>query len=98
VAVREKAVNACRRGTEPLPLDQRQRVARDCLNGQNARRSGYAKEILAGDLFCLGGTARSYWHLLATKAPEPLQGRRGQWNATEVDGAWMWSWQDWGPA
>ena len=43
-------------------------------------------------------TARSYWHLLATRKPEPLPGRRGRWKAVESDRAWCWGWQDWGPA
>ena len=58
----------------------------------------YAAQILAGELWGPDGVARSYWHLLATRKPEPLPGRRGQWKAVESDRAWWWGWQDWGPA
>ena len=59
---------------------------------------GYAEQILAGELWGPDGAARSYWHLLATRKPEPLPGRRGRWKAVESDRAWRWGWQDWGPA
>ena len=89
---------AYRKGTIALPLAERWKVAQDCRRGRNARREGYAEQILAGELWGPDGAARSYWHLLATRKPEPLPGRRGQWKAVEGDRAWWWGWQDWGPA
>jgi hypothetical protein len=89
---------AYRKGTIALPLAERWKVAQDCRRGRNARREGYAEQILAGELWGPDGAARSYWHLLATRKPEPLPGRRGRWKAIESDRAWWWGWQDWGPA
>lgn len=85
-----------------LPLERRQKVAGDCLKGQNQHRERYAREIIEGDLWESSGYPRHYWHCLATVPPEAPRGRRGQWKAAEMTDlpmmGWGWAWQDWGPS
>lgn len=85
----------------PRPTEERERVARDCLEGQNQHRERYAAEIRAGDLFGPDGLPKYYWHCLATEPPPSPTGRRGRWKAgedeTSIHGGWIWGWDDYGP-
>ena len=83
---------------EPLSQRDRDRIAEDCLRGQNSNRASIAKEIRDGDLFNDAGRLKTYWHCLATKAP-PAPAGRGQYKAEQYsdmryDG-WVWHWQSW---
>ena len=81
------------------PQEEREKIAQSCLNGQNANRVSYAMDIRNGDLFNSFGELKSYWHLLATYAPNVPLMRRGRWAPAEYrDGpGWVWEWSDWGP-
>jgi hypothetical protein len=83
---------------QPRSAEQRERIAQDCLRGQNSNREGFAAEIRAGDLFDADGNPHSYWHCLATSPPAAPKGRKGQWLASPrtSDHPPHWYWQDWG--
>lgn len=93
-----------KRETEPLypPLSQaaRDKIADECLRGQNQNRGSFAAEIRRGDLYGRDGGPRTYWHCLATQHPDYPEGRRGKWKAAPPQDSWetaRWEWQDWGP-
>lgn len=74
----------------PRSIDERQRIAQDCLRGSNSHREIYAKQIIAGSLFDHQGRPLSYWHCLATHPPDHQPTPRGQWKAGTGNDGWIW--------